>query len=179
MTTLQNPLQIAFDLDGVILDSELTIKQCYRSAGCMPPDNLFEMEGIPWLEEQVGVENAAHVKRTKDVFYAKAIFDMSVPANDDVWNAILHLRRFHPVHLLTGASFLSIDALRSVTREWPFVFAVGKMTQARKLVTLGLLHGRVIYIDDQPVPEGLHVPGNVKVIQYTRGMDILEEICSV
>lgn len=150
-------MHVFMDMDGVILDSEATIKNCYREAGIDPPENLFEMEGKRWMPVD---KNWIAIKKTKDRLYAEAIRQKEVNFLDP-WLAaiILSYTYGHRVHLLTGAGYCAISALYSVVQPvWPFTIASGKLMLEEKMSILGAINGPWCYIDDQPIDVSNWVP---------------------
>lgn len=62
-----------FDLDGVLLDTNEMIKDSYRQAGALPPDDVLGSEGTGWLEAQFGVTEAQNIRARKSQLYLDSI----------------------------------------------------------------------------------------------------------
>lgn len=170
-------MNVFFDLDGVILDSEKTIIRSYELAGVQAPPNILACEGVPWLK----TGNIEHIKRLKDRFYVASIRQRRVPFLSGL-EVAQYLAKYtpHRVHLLTGAPCAAIDALREQVVPWPFVLAAGKLTQLEKLQAIMCFEGSCVYIDDQPV-KTKHLLGRhdkIRIIRYQGQSALREEICS-
>lgn len=171
-------MNVFFDLDGVIIDSNDLIVRCYAEVGVAAPPNVLACEGRPWLAELVGGEAEADaVRRRKDVLYVRRVARGEAPLLSGAHAAVALAVAGINVHLLTGAPSGVADSLREVLVPWPFQAVMGKLSQSQKFSVMRLFEGERIYVDDQPIREP---QDGVRVVAYRRQSteQLIEEICN-
>ncbi len=158
----------AFDLDGVLVDSEEMIRECYRIAGAEPPDGFFSLGHHRWLEDE-----AVHAK--KDAAYLRRIRAgrwSPLPS----WQTARMLKEDgHVVSLISGAPPGTAQALDNAAPYWPFSEALcGLSATAKTLYMLSKPEGGV-YVDDQ---EYVTVPRGWRRVLYTgqSAQDLYDEV---
>lgn len=168
-------MNVFFDLDGVVIDSEDLIVRCYRAAGVEAPANVLACEGTSWLADRVGAL-AGTVRSCKDAIYVRAVEVGNAPLLSGARAASVLYDYGLDVHLLTGAPCSVIDALRGRITPWPFTVAVGKLSQQQKFDVMRLFKGERVYVDDQPIRVS---QSGVRVVAYRRqpAHELVEEIC--
>ena len=156
-------MNVIFDLDGVILDSQAAIVEAYRLAGVDAPKDILARESERWCTG-MSADEFTTVKRAKDHVYAAKIQQGEVPLLSG-WRAAEVVARQHDVHLMTGAAFSAVDALYTrMHPAWPFTAVVAKVTQREKFARIALFTP-CVYIDDQPIADGL-ARVDVRVVCY-------------
>ena len=153
-----------FDLDGVVIDSLELVKTSYRQAGIVPPDDVFEREGVDWAPPEY--------KMRKDAFYVRGLRDVPWAPGLLVAQQLRELG--YECVCLTGAPVGTLNRLRTrLGHEWPFTSSSldGTRTPVKMKILAGWPGG--VYIDDQT--RLVDVPPGWRFIHYT-GQDLLKEI---
>jgi phosphoglycolate phosphatase-like HAD superfamily hydrolase len=164
---------IAFDLDGVLLDSLNVVRVGYTRAGVRPPEDIFAYEGINWISEQVGTRRVDAVRERKNKYYLSHIH--SAPKLPPYRVACKLASEGHYLVVLSAAPRGTIEALENSLKDWPFIAGRdGVRTPEKMLIlkelntgTANLIHTRGIkpvYIDDQD--HALSVPLSWRFIKY-------------
>lgn len=95
----------AFDLDGVLIDSEDLVRECYEKAGANPPPDFFGktfkewalVDGMPLSEL-----NKIHAKKTELYFEAIKQGRLKAGPMMDLYQKI---KDNETTHIMTGASY--------------------------------------------------------------------------
>lgn len=155
---------VAFDLDGVLIDSRAAVKAAYLSAGVEQPDDAWGKPAESWLPDLTDEPGAVH--EAKQRAYPRALVNHARPlAGTEVARRLLKDRV--KVTVVTHASWRSATAaLAFLKLDVPLYSVVGL-----KGPTLWRL-GPSCYVDDI-VPLDT-VPYDIAVIPFIDDVDKLE-----
>jgi hypothetical protein len=168
---------VAFDLDGVLIDSSQLVRDAYAHVGLRAPVDVLTCENVDWITPQLACapeERAAtriKLHDGKDEYYvARVAQARKLPP----WYAACRLaRRGHICIILTAAPRGTITALRHYRHMWPFTCAregvrtLVKMTLLENLQPVRRMIGSGLpaaYVDDQP--ERYPVPAGWRFVRY-------------
>jgi len=175
-----------FDLDGVLIDSALTVRLAYADAGVTAPDDILAHEGSDWLVRAVGGDRArayaAHDAKNRSYLLrvrtggapVLPAFEVAQRLNDEGWY----------LGLITAAPHGAARALRTYVAEarlavWPFAVEhenIRTPDKMRVLRTAAAVAHRLnddepaactgVYVDDQDKLISLHPCWSF--VHYTR-----------
>lgn len=171
-------MHVVFDLDGVVIDTELVVARCYSMAGATPPPSVLAHENSDWLVRQCdGNHYAAHeIKRRKNTFYRNALRSGVVEWLPGAFAAGILKSRGHRVHLLSGAPSGTISIVKELWLErftdspWPFSLTSDGMKTVDKMKTIRLIAERAsdnrgAYVDDQD--KFIDLPDSWRFVHFT------------
>lgn len=95
---------IAFDVDGVIIDSRELVTSCYAQVGVDIPDDAWGRPWHEWLDD-----GELHARKTQ--LYVEAIEDGLATWLDGRDIVAYYLRKGSPVCFVTGASFRAFEII--------------------------------------------------------------------
>lgn len=175
-------MHVVFDLDGVVIDTELVVARCYEMAGATPPPSILAHENSDWLVRQCdGNHYAAHeIKDRKNVFYRNVLRSGVVPWLAGAFVAAELHRTGHRVHLLSGAPSGTISIVKELWLErfpaskWPFSLTSDGMKTVDKMKTIKLIAGQLYdnrgaYVDDQD--KFIDLPNSWRFVHFTQQLD--------
>ena len=155
-------MHVVFDLDGVVIDTELVVARCYEMAGATPPPSILAWENSDWLVRQCGGDHmaASRIKQRKNMFYRNVLRSGVVEWLPGAFAAGILKYEGHRVHLLSGAPSGTISIVKELWLErftnspWPFSLTSDEMKTVDKMKTIRLIAerssgNRGAYVDDQ------------------------------
>lgn len=177
---------VAFDLDGVLVDSVQVVRDAYLGAGVEAPENIFALEGVDWITPQLdpdyGDDNTLVIRDIRRMKNVKYLRDIGKARLLPPYRVARRLRRSgHTCVILSGAPVGAIDQVqRRHGWTWPFVAGMdGLRTSVKQTIMLSLARDlgpqeRPVYVDDQEVM----VPEPWRLVWY-RGQsedELMEEM---
>lgn len=143
-------LNVVFDLDGTLGNTEPLVIKAYELNGIKVPKDMWGKPASAWLPQLVGSkEKAAEIHHLKNVAYRVLVGVEGVPplAAADLCRELLDVDGYE-VGILTGASFDATTAVRRALRlDRVPILAAGCELQ-RKIEVLQNLSKTGIYFDD-------------------------------
>lgn len=163
-----------FDMDGVLIDSNDAIRDCYTAAGASPPDNVLAAEGTGWLAAQFG-DRADAVRKVKDGLYLDALSDGRIPALPPLRVAQLLHAYGWSLSVTTAAPPGSAQLFAQYYVGTPRIFEVviDSLRVADRMMWLSAAYGpnsRGVYVDDNDRASLL--PAGWRFIHYTGQSDV-------
>jgi phosphoglycolate phosphatase-like HAD superfamily hydrolase len=166
-------VNIVFDLDGVLVDTREAVRQAYKDAGVIMPDDAWGKPWQSWLIEMCSdYRTAMLVHAEKDVQYKRLIEHNCVQLLPPmVLLRTLHQSGVVKVGVATGASE---SATGELTRRFHIsdvpVYGTSMTPEAKALILPGVAPFGV-YIDDHKV----EIPG-WRTIRYDPDVDGMDEL---
>lgn len=144
----EDVMNIVFDLDGVLIDSESTVRAAYEYAGVTPPFDVLAYEGVPWIAEQIGEEFVDEVKKKKNEQYLYLLSQRLHTFPAYATACLLSDEGYH-TSTLTGAPDGIEEILNDMLPIWPFDSITSSMKTYDKMSMMREAHDvQFIYIDD-------------------------------
>lgn len=175
-------MHVVFDLDGVVIDTELVVARCYEMAGATPPPSILAHENSNWLVRQCDGNHlaASEIKRRKNMFYQNVLRSGVVEWLAGAFVAAELRQKGHRVHLLSGAPSGTISIVKELwlerfpTGRWPFSLTSDGMKTVDKMKTIKLIAGQLpdnrgAYVDDQD--RFIDLPDSWHFVHFTSQLD--------
>ena len=139
-------MDVVFDLDGTLADTQALVHRAYKSIGIDMPAKAWGRTAEEWLAKQT--DNPAEAHRLKNVAYRALIASQGVrklPAADLA--DALAKDDYYDVQILTGASYVAARATRAALHlgHIPFL-GVGTTYEDKKRLLAGV--GTGVYLED-------------------------------
>lgn len=176
---------VAFDLDGVIIDTMELVRECYMRAGVIPPDDILSHPGHKWLFEQVGTGDVSAVYARKNKNYLTELARGRVKLLPPFWTAVKLASVGYTTIVLSAAPKGTEKILPAVLPVWPFKRIHCGILAEEKMSVLNLdPHACGVYIDDQPLPRGVSMATNFFYLGYDNQTtdelyDAITNICDI
>jgi phosphoglycolate phosphatase-like HAD superfamily hydrolase len=141
---------VVFDVDGCLIDSRELIREAYREAGVVAPDNILECEGVDWLRDlgytPVG---ARAIKARKNEEYLRLVSRDRAPTLP-AYNVACRLAdEGHACHVYTAGPHGSLAALQRRLPRWPFQVGRDGVPTPERMRLLRTWTRGGVYVDDQ------------------------------
>jgi beta-phosphoglucomutase-like phosphatase (HAD superfamily) len=167
-------MNVIFDLDGVLFETQDAVYKAYKEAGIDMPDSAWGKPWQSWLPKICGsMEEAELVHDKKDWAYETAISMNIVQTLPPlVLLRVLSQGSLAKVGVLTGASRCSTESLMRYGNISHVPVYGTSMTRAGKFEALSGIAARGVYIDDND----LMMPEGWRLVRFAPGNDTLADL---
>lgn len=183
-------MDVVFDVDGCLIDSQELIRQSYHEAGITAPENVLAYEGVDWLHNAVFARYGEYVVDVHAVMAARR--ETASIHNRKNENYLWHLARDelrtlpaydvavrlrqdgHHCYAYTGAPVGTLAVLEARLFKWPFSNGIDGITTSQRMRDLSVTSVTGVYLDDQT--RFVDVPAGWRFVHVTdQGADQLYE----
>lgn len=163
-------MDVVFDMDGVIVDTEHAVRQSYLEVGAVAPDDVLGCEGTDWFRTHLiehGDDEAIGARyQLKQLAYRRRLgSDTCAPLLPPFATASWLYGAGHHTHLLTGAETPAAQVLYSRLEYWPFSSSRDGLRTPYKMSYIRGLSPRGVYVDDQD--RFIDLPDGWRFVRYS------------